>query len=169
MPFDVNTASTHSTKKSWSITVWSKFASSAGHFSCILLGKPRSKPYSTAFLTGQRHGPSLPNCGYSFWPKIVIKSLIYGALRKANNRAKFPHSVCAGTPLELCVYGTIRGSRRSPTRPRMARGVGEPAPDRPTRIGLRVVESNCQRASRSWPDALSWSGKTFVSAFPCST
>ncbi len=44
----------------------------------------------------------------------------------------------------------------------------ESAPDCATRIGLRVAELNCQRASRSWPDDLSQSGKTFVSAFLCS-
>ena len=35
MACNANTVFPHSTKKSWSITVWSKFASSTGHFSCI--------------------------------------------------------------------------------------------------------------------------------------
>ena len=38
----------------------------------------------------------MPNWGCRFWPKIAIRSPTRGAMRQANNRAKFPPGSCSG-------------------------------------------------------------------------
>ncbi len=78
--------------------------------------KTALKTVFSGFLGRATSRTDLPNWGCGFWPKIAIPSPTRGAMRQANNFANFPHSLCAGSPLQLCVWRTTwHGSNQGNT------------------------------------------------------